>query len=360
MGLLTLLAAVAAAATGTWWLEAHEDAIAVSREEAVLDVVSADLASADVLISQAIVHALAGEASLVEAQSITGVRMAAEDALSRLDARSVSDETVNEMVDQYVAQGDRIVGLLAVGDLDEARTALASDLSDDRAAFERAVAGRADVLQWSASTAREAGTLAAILSSASTVLLVVGLLALVWHAWRRGDGSDDVDEMGTNGTHVVIQLPSGPNPLPERRRYPKVEDLGWLIGQVVEPFRARGWDMGIDCPHVGVDCDPADVREILTSIIGRAEDGGAERIGVIVQTSDDRVKVVVADDGEPLFRPGGYLSGSEPIKLRSAVRTRTEAATAELRWSRSRDLNLATLELPRLKRSAERLAGAGV
>ena len=79
-----------------------------------------------------------------------------------------------------------------------------------------------------------------------------------------------------------------------------------------------------------------------------AEDAGAERIGIAVRPTSTRVEIVVADDGPSIFGPDSYVSASDPVRLRSSVRTRTEADTAELRWSRDNDLNIAVLDLPRL------------
>ena len=359
VGMMTLVAAVGAAATGVWWVGATQDRTALAHEEASLAVVASDLASSDIVLSQAIVFALDEGAQVVESDNVVEARMAAEDALSRLDTRNVDDQTVQARQADFVVSGYEVVGMLALGDIDGARQAYASDLTSIRMQFDAAVAERTVELRERDAMVGEAVTLASVLAAAMTLVFVVGFLALIWSTWQRGraEGAGlHSDEM----PHIVIQLPTGPNTLSERRRYPKVDDLGWLIGQVTEPFEARGWDMNITCPSVGVDCDPADVREMIASLIGRAESAGAERIGIIVQTSADRVRVVVADDGEPILGPGGYLDGSDPIKLRSAVRTRAEAATAELRWSRMRDLNFATLDLPRLDRASQHAVKAGV
>ncbi len=359
VGLMTLVAAVGSAATGVWWAGATRDRAALAQEEASLAVVTSDLSSSDILLSQAIVFALDEGAQVVESDDVVAARMAAEDALARLDAREVDDQDVQARLAAFVAGGYEIVGLLAVDDVDGARQAYASELDAIRLQFDAAAAERIGEIQERDAMVGEEVTLASVLTAAMTLVFVVGFLALIWSTWQRSR-AEGAGLRSDEPPHIVIQLPTGPNTLSERRRYPKVDDLGWLIGQVIEPFEARGWDMGITCPAVGVDCDPADVREMLASLIGRAETAGAERIGIIVQTSADRVRVVVADDGEPILAPGGYLDGSDPIKLRSAVRTRAEAATAELRWSRMRDLNFATLDLPRLDRASQHAVKAGV
>jgi signal transduction histidine kinase len=136
---------------------------------------------------------------------------------------------------------------------------------------------------------------------------------------------------------------------PARLRHPRVEDLGWLLEQVLAQFGRSGWAIEVSCPAVGVDCDPADVREMVGSVLRRADAAGAEQIGVVVRASTERVRVTVADDGAPsVFGEDGNAVGHGPVALRSAVRTRAAAAGATLTWRRSGGLNLATLELPRL------------
>jgi hypothetical protein len=325
-----------------------------------IEVTQAEVRAADALVSQAIVFALDGEAGTADFASVDQARSVAADAVVPLTALDTSSTDFQGALRLFRNEALSITQELAAGKTEAARLEYSDELNSARGAFE----GIVDVAisRIDSELVELDGTVAwvSMVASVAAGVSVVGVvvLALAVARLRRSTPGDDEISLAVhdpvplrrveNRPHVVIQLPTGPNTLARRRRYPRVEDLGWLIGEVMKPYRARGWEASFRCPLVGADCDPADIREILNSLLSRADSAAADRIGIVVRPTESRVQVVVADDGESIFGPDSYLSASEPVRLRSSVRTRTEADTAELTWSRFEHLNVAILDLPRL------------
>lgn len=311
-------------------------------------------------MSQAIVFALDGQTGATDFAAVDEARAAAAGAIVVLDTSGQASADVASAVAEFRSEALKTTEELAVGEIATARARYGNELAAARAVFNDVVESRTREIDVDLDAAEKSIDLASILSIVAGLLAIVGAVGMSLLATKqrrlRVDGSELAPELpaatpatGTEArSHIVVQLPTGPNMLTRRRRYPKVEDLGWLIGEVMRPYEARGWETSLRCPIVGVDCDPADVREMLATLLIRADKGNADRIGVVIKPTPTRVQVIVADDGLSIFGPESYLSASEPVRLRSSVRTRTEADTAELTWSRVPGVNLAVLDLPRL------------
>jgi hypothetical protein len=352
---IIVIAVVTVAAMSTLVVRARQ--LDVNTETAVIARAAATVGAVETLAGQAIVAALDAEAGGVGADQRSESLAGLERALG--DLRQVeSTPATGPLVGDFVLDASRIASDLRVGNPVGARTRLETDLAEHRASLDRVVGERITDLD---TEARRLDDTAGRLAWASMAAATMGL---IWASaplggWigtavrtrrRRPDRrlESTPTAIAPVREHIVIQLPDGPNDLPPRLRHPRVEDLGWLLEQVLAQFGRSGWAIEVSCPAVGVDCDPADVREMVGSVLRRADAAGAEQIGVVVRASTERVRVTVADDGVSVFGEDGNAVGHGPVALRSAVRTRAAAAGATLTWRRSGGLNLATLELPRL------------
>jgi hypothetical protein len=352
---IIVIAVVTVAALSTLVVRARQ--LDVNTETAVITRVATTVRAVETLAGQAIVAALGAQAGGggvdQRSESLAGL----ERALGDLRQVETTPAT-GPLVGDFVLDVSRIASDLRAGNAADARTRFETDLVEHRANLDGVVDER--IAELDLETRRLDAT-AGRLSWASIVATTVGL---VWASaplggWigtavrtgrRRLDGGLEPAPVAGAPVreHIVIQLPDGPNDLPARLRHPRVEDLGWLLEQVLAQFGRSGWAIEVSCPAVGVDCDPADVREMVGSVLRRADVAGADQIGVVVRASSERVRVTVADDGASVFGEDGTAMGHGPVALRSAVRTRAAAVGATLTWRRSGGLNLATLELPRL------------
>ncbi len=355
---IIVVAVVAIAAMSTLVVRARQ--LDLENERAAIGRLAATVGAVETLAGQAIVFALDVDAGIVEPAQASAALSVFEAALDDLRGLDTTPATAPE-VRAFILDGGRIASDLVARDAAGARTRFSADLVEHRQNIDDMVADRSAELDGQAGRLGDASRTLAWSSIAAAVA------GLVWAStplggWigpairaRRGRheaAGDDPSPVSTRAEeHIVIHLPDEPNDLPLRRRHPRVEDLGWLLEQVLAPFGRSGWSVDVSCPAVGVDCDPADLREIVGSVLRRADAAGAERIGVVVRTSGDRVRITVADDGASVFGSDGNAIGQGPVTLRSAVRTRAEAVGATLSWRHSGGLNLATLELPRLARS---------
>lgn len=353
---IIVIAVVAMAAMSTLVVRAQQ--LDVETESAVIARLAATVGAVETLAGQAIVFALDADAGVVEAAQGSAALAVFEAALDDLRQIDTTAATASE-VRAFVLDADRIASDLLAGDLTGARSGFSAGLGEHRAKLDGVVGDRIAELE---AQARRLDDTSRRLAWTSIVAAVAGLIwaSVPLGGWlgpairaRRGRHEAPVEVAGPPPMQerLVITLPDEPNDLPLRRRHPRVEDLGWLLEQVLAPFARTGWTVDVSCPAVGVDCDPADVREIVGSVLLRADSAGAERIGVVVRTSGDRVRITVADDGASVFGADGNAVGHGPVSLRSAVRTRAEAVGATLTWRHAGGLNLATLELPRLARS---------
>ncbi|MGF1667034.1 MAG: hypothetical protein ACFCVC_12275 [Acidimicrobiia bacterium] len=355
---IIVIAVVAVAAMSTLVVRARQ--LDVETETAVMARAAATVGAVETLAGQAIVFGLDAEAGVVEAAQASEALAAFDSGLDDLRQVDTTPGTA-PVVRAFILDADRIASDLLAGNVAGARMRFSADLAGHRANLGDVVGERIAEL---VSQAQRLDDTSRRLAWASVVAAVAGL---VWASaplggWigtvirgRRHRHDVPVEAARPLGPpvqeRIVIQLPDEPNDLPARLRHPRVEDLGWLLEQVLVPFGRAGWAVDVSCPAVGVDCDPADVREMVGSVLRRADTAGAERIGMVVRTSGNRVRVTVADDGASVFGEDGNAMGHGPVALRSAVRTRAEAVGATLTWRRSGGLNLATLELPRLVRA---------
>jgi hypothetical protein len=353
---IIVIAVVAIAAMSTLVVRARQ--LDVETESAVIARLASTVGAVETLAGQAIVFALDAEDGVVDTAVGSEALAALEGAVDGLRQIETTPGTA-PAVRAFVLDADRIASDLLAANPAGARIRFGADLTDHRADLDALVGVRSAELDRRAERLADTSRSLAWSSIAATVagLLWVSAPMGGWigPAQRRnrletdppGPTRDSVAEV----ERLVIRLPDEPNDLPLRRRNPRVEDLGWLLEQVLAPFARAGWTLEVRCPAVGVDCDPADVREILNTVLRRADAAGAERIGVVVRSTGDRVRVTVADDGASVFGADGNALGHGPVSLRSAVRTRAEAVGATLTWRHAAGLNLATIELPRLARS---------
>lgn len=305
--------------------------------------------TAETLAAQAIVFALDAATDVIEESSAVTARVRLEDGLAVL-RRTGAPASLADDHAAVIETGERLVSELRLGEVDLARNRFTDELVPRRAELtESASEELASLSSWSADNARMAELVLWASSAASMAVVGVAVAGGLVAAFRNRGRHEDVTASSTE-PHIVITLPDGPNELSMRRRRPKVEDLGWLLDQILVPFADRGWEVDVSCPNVGVDSDPSDLRDMVVSMLARAESAGAERIGIVVKASSKRVKIVVVDDGPSVFGADGNAIGAGPVQLRSAVRTRAEAAGASLSWSRTGDLNVGVLDVPRLDR----------
>jgi len=334
-------------ASGVWLVGLRDDASEAVDADVVLAEAGGIVKATESLASQALVYALDEDRGIIDEASLDGAVAALTEGIEQVAAYANRVESGPVMIalDDFGAQAASIVVAIEEEDIAEARRTFGEDLAQAKDGFLRAsIARRAQLAAIVATTEQRSRLAGGLALGMALALLAASVVEL------RGKPRRRVESAG-----LVIQLPDDGEGLPPRRRYPKVSDLAWLLDQVVEPFAARGWDLDFECPEIGVDCDPADVREIVSSILYRAETAGAERIGLVVRPERDRVLVTIADDGESVFADGGRAA--DPVLLKSAVRSRAERATATLAWARRGDLNLATLDLPRLMTKVEEPVG---
>ena len=178
LGAATLLCAAVAVATGLWWYGSTASRAELIEERAAADVTQAQVRAVDVLVSQAIVFALDGEASAVESDDVTQARRVAADAIVALKAADPSSDEVSATVRDFREQALAVTELLATGDVAEARSAYSGDLGQAREAVDGALSIRADQIAPEVDTITRRIRVVSVVSFVAAGLSLIGLLLL--------------------------------------------------------------------------------------------------------------------------------------------------------------------------------------
>jgi hypothetical protein len=117
-------------------------------------------------------------------------------------------------------------------------------------------------------------------------------------------------------------------------------ELRSLLESTIEQAGGREWSVELVCPEVHISGDPIRISRTILAMLGTAYLEGARRVGIIVDVTDDMVKLSIGHDAPIDDATAEHIAERLETQLANAL------GKDELGWSVTADEEIVLTTVP--------------